>query len=346
MRLPWKSTTTSTRSPVGANHYTEIASAYEAERPRFEALAKRIEMALKSDLESAGVYCEVTCRAKEVASFVKKALREGYADPMVEIGDKAGVRVIVPYLEDVRRVETFAEAICSVKDREEKLEALDYNQLGYLGVHLELVPRPGLLTDRTDLGPDDPSLDGLRAELQIHSKAQSAWAVVSHDLLYKPPVEAADETKRAVTRLVALVELFDGEIDRLRKQIASDPDYAEMAVAAELDDRLLHFTPRSPDRKLSLLSVPTLVHLYKCPPTEVVSGHVDPYLKANQQKLQSIYDAYENDETANPLLTQPEAFLIFERLQNDRDHLKESWPIDRLDLELLEGMGLIIGIEL
>lgn len=331
---------------MGANHYTEIASAYEAERPRFEALANRIEAALRGDLGSAGIYCEVTCRAKEVASFVKKALRESYVDPMTEIGDKAGVRVIVPYLEDVKRVETVAETICSVEDREEKLEALAYDQLGYLGVHLELAPKSSLLTGRKDLGPDEPSLDGLRAELQIHSKAQSAWAVVSHDLLYKPPVEAADETKRAVTRLVALVELFDGEVDRLREQVASDPDYAEMTVAAELDDRLLHFTPRSPDRKLSLLSVPTLVHLYKCPPSEVVSTHIDPYLEANQQKLQDIYTAFEDDETANPLLTQPEAFLIFERLQNDRDLLKEKWPVDKLNFELLEGMAVIAGIDL
>lgn len=331
---------------MGASDYAEVASAYEAERSRFEDLAERIEVALERDLGSAGVYCEVSSRAKEVQSFVKKALREGYADPLAEIGDKAGVRVIVPYLEDVTRVEAVVAALCLVDDREQKLEALAYDQLGYLGVHLDLRPRPDLLTGQPDLGPDSPELENLHAELQIHSKAQSAWAVVSHDLLYKPPVESPKEAKRAITRLVALVELFDGEVDRLRKLIASDPDYAEMAVAAELDDRLLHFTPRSPDRKLSLLSVPFLVHLYGCPPAEVVSIHIDPYLKANRQKLQDIYEAYADDETANPLLTQPEAFLIFERLQNDRDQLKENWPVDSLSLELLEGMALIAGIDL
>jgi ppGpp synthetase/RelA/SpoT-type nucleotidyltranferase len=331
---------------VAASAYTEIAGAYEAERPRFEALAGRIEAALERDLGSAGVYCEVSSRAKEVGSFVKKALREGYVDPLVEIGDKAGVRVIVPYLEDVRRVESVVEALCSVEDREEKLEALDYNQLGYLGVHLELAARAELLSGRPDLGPDAPELAGLHAELQIHSKAQSAWAVISHDLLYKPPVESPAEAKRAITRLVALVELFDGEVDRLRKTIASDPDYAEMTVAAELDDLLLRFTPRSPDRKLSLLSVPFLVHLYGSAPSEVVPGHIDPYLAANREKLENIYEAYAEDETANPLLTQPEAFMIFERLHNDRDRLRTGWPVDRLDFELLENMATIVGVDL
>jgi ppGpp synthetase/RelA/SpoT-type nucleotidyltranferase len=330
---------------VADSSYAEIATAYEAERPGFEALANRIQRALERDLGSAGIYSEVSSRAKEVPSFVKKALREGYADPFAEIGDKAGVRVIVPYLEDVKRVEAVVTALCLVGDREEKLEALAYNQLGYLGVHLDLRPRPDLLSGQVDLGPDSPELKDLHAELQIHSKAQSAWAVVSHDLLYKPPVESPDEAKRAITRLVALVELFDGEVDRLRRLIASDPDYAEMTVAAELDDRLLHFTPRSPDRKLSLLSVPFLVHLYDCPPTQVVSTQIDPYLEANRQKLADIYDAYSDDDTANPLLTQPEAFLIFERLQHDRDRLREGWPADQLSIDLLEGMALIAGID-
>lgn len=346
MRPPSKSMTASMRSAVAASGYAEIAGAYEIERPRFETLAHRIQAALERDLRSAGVYCEVSSRAKEIPSFVKKALREGYSDPLAEIGDKAGVRVIVPYLEDIGRVEAVVAAVCHVEDREQKLEALEYDRLGYLGVHLELQPKPELLVGQADLGPDSPELTDLRAELQIHSKAQSAWAVISHDLLYKPPVEAADETKRAVTRLVALVELFDGEVDRLRKVIAGDPDYAEMAVAANLDDRLLQFTSRSPDRKLSMLSIPFLVHLYGCEPSAVVDTHIDPYIATNRQKLQGIYEAYADDETANPLLSQPEAFLILERLQNDRDRLREDWPVDRLNFELLESMALIAGIDL
>lgn len=326
--------------------YTDLAAAYEIERPHFEALAERIEAALARDLGSAGVYCEVASRAKEVGSFLKKALREGYDDPLGEIGDKAGVRVIVPYLEDVPRVEAAVGALCHVDDREQKLEALDYDRLGYLGVHLDVRPRSEILVGCPDLGDDRAELENRHAELQIHSKAQSAWAVVSHDLLYKPPVESPVEAKRAITRLVALVEIFDGEVDRLRKVIESAPDFLEMTVASELDEYLIRFTSKRPDRKLSALSVPTLVHLYECSPAEVTARHVGPFVEANESKLRDIYTAYEDDETANPLLSQPEALLIFERLENDRDRLREGWPADNLSLELLEGMALIAGIDL
>jgi DNA-directed RNA polymerase specialized sigma24 family protein len=48
----------------------------------------------------------------------------------------------------------------------------------------------------------------------------------------------------------------------------------------------------------------------------------------------------------NPLLTQPEALLIFERLDSDRARLREGWPVDNLSFELLENMALISGVEL
>ncbi len=328
-----------------ADSYATLAAAYEDERPRFDALAKRIEASLRRDLAAAGVYCEVSSRAKEVASFLKKALREGYPKPLEEIGDKAGIRVIVPYLEDVPRVESAVKTLCFVEDREQKLEALDYDRLGYLGVHLDVRPRPESLGAEPG-GADELDLLDCHAEVQIHSKAQSAWAVVSHDLLYKPPVESPGEAKRAITRLVALVEIFDGEVDRLRKVIESAPDFLEMSVASDLDDYLIRFSSKRPDRKLSALSVPTLVHLYDCAPGEVVPKHVGPFVDANQAKLRDIYAAYEDDETANPLLSQPEALLIFERLENDRDRLRESWPMDKLDLELLDGLAVIAGIDL
>lgn len=337
--------TESTGLAVGVS-YADLAAAYEAERPHFKALAERIEAALNRELGAAGVYCELSCRAKEIPSFLKKALREGYSDPLREIGDKAGVRVIVPYLKDVPRVEEAVAALCHIDDREQKLEALDYDRLGYLGVHLDVRPRPEILVAHPDLGADHSALHNHHAELQIHSKAQSAWAVVSHDLLYKPPVESPVEAKRAIARLVALVEIFDGEVDRLRKVIESAPDLAEMTVAVELDEYLIRFTSKRPDRKLSALSVPTLVHLYECPPAEVTSRYVGPFVETNEQKLRDIYAAFEDDETANPLLSQPEALLIFERLESDRDRLRERWPVDNLSFELLDGMALVAGIDL
>jgi hypothetical protein len=60
--------------------------------------------------------------------------------------------------------------------------------------------------------------------------------------------------------------------------------------------------------------------------------------------LQALYRAYREDERANPLLFQPEALLIFERLETDPDRLRGAWPVDRLRLELLESLGTVWGV--
>lgn len=324
-----------------AAEYTDVYDAYEAERPDYEALASLIGTFLERRFSELGLEVIVQWRAKETLSFVKKALRKAYSDPMRQIGDKAGVRVIVHYLDDVQIVEREVNEICVIHERESKLDALDYDELGYLGVHLEVQPKPELAAQS-----ERDAVAALRAELQIHTKAQSAWAVVSHDLLYKPPIELPATVKRSVTRLVALTEMFDLEVQRLRQIIEDDPDYEELMVIEELDDRIVRFTARRPDKALSALSVPAIVRLYDVPPERVVADRVAPFLEAKAGKLEELYARYRDDHRANPLLFQPEALLLFERFDHDPDHVRGAWPSEHLPVDLLDGLATIWGADI
>ncbi|MGH2797296.1 MAG: GTP pyrophosphokinase [Thermoleophilaceae bacterium] len=324
-----------------AAEYAATIDAYEAERPDYEDLAALIGKSVRSGLDARGLETVVLWRAKETLSFVKKALRKGYSDPMREIGDKAGVRVIVYYLDDVDIVEKAVGELCHVHAREVKLDAMDYDQLGYLGVHLEVQPTAELAARS-----ENERLASLRAELQIHTKAQSAWAVVSHHLLYKTPLGLPHHIKRGITRLVALVELFDAEIQRFRQTIEEDPDFKELAVINALDDHIIRYSARRPDRALSALSVPALVRLHDLEPARVVPERIEPFLAANAVKLDELYARYRDDTRANPLLFQPEALLIFERFDNDPDHLRDAWPADVLPIDLLAELATIWGADI
>jgi len=326
---------------VVAAEFAALVDAYEVQRPNYQQLASLIGNAMRERLDGRGLETVVLWRAKDTLAFVKKALRKGYVDPLAQIGDKAGVRVIVHYLDDVAVVEEVVSEICEVHAREAKFDALDYDKLGYLGVHLEVQARDDLVaTAKTG------TVSGLRAELQIHTKAQSAWAVVSHQLLYKAPLELPTDIKRGITRLVALVELFDGEVQRFRQAIEEDPNFKELTVIQALDDRIIRFTERRPDRALSALSVPALVRLYDIQPEQVVSDRIEPFLVANIDKLTELYGRYRGDMRANPLLFQPEALMIFERLDTDSDRLREGWPVASLPYELLRDLAAIWGTDL
>jgi ppGpp synthetase/RelA/SpoT-type nucleotidyltranferase len=326
---------------VAAASYEEVAEAFASERPAYAELAEILGTTLQRRLDAQGLETIVSWRAKHVDSFVKKALRKGYEDPIEQIGDKAGVRVIVHYLADVPIVEDLVRDLCHVDRREAKLDALAYDELGYLGVHLDVRPKSETVQTAAIEG-----LQQRRVEIQIHTKAQSAWAVVSHELLYKSAVQAPAELRRDITRLVALVELFDAEVARFREALESHPDFTEMTVMQPLDDAIVRFTGRRPDPGLSVLSIPTVVRLYTEPPADVFAAVIEPFLQAESVRLSAIFERYRDDERANPLLFQPEALLIFERLEHDRDRLKAAWPADKLPLELLESMAAIWGVDI
>jgi ppGpp synthetase/RelA/SpoT-type nucleotidyltranferase len=323
-----------------AADYGELAAEYEAEREHYKRLVKLIRKRLRSDLEGIGLEVTVSGRAKTVRSFVKKALRKGYVHPLQRVGDKAGVRVIVHYLADIAEVEEIVASICDIDDRQTKLDALDYDKLGYLGVHLGTRPKNSFLVDA-----DARDLQGRRCEIQIHTKAQSAWAVVSHELLYKTPVELPTEIKRGITRLVALVELFDDEVARFRQEIESHPDFEELAVLNYLDDQIIRYTSERPDRELSAIVVPPLVRTYGMRPTEVVDAQLRPFVEQNSHRLDELYERYHGDTRANPLLFQPEALVLFERLDNAIDQLRAAWPAGELPIDLLDSMAAIWGAD-
>jgi ppGpp synthetase/RelA/SpoT-type nucleotidyltranferase len=325
---------------AGAGSYAAVVDAYTDERPKYKRLASVIAGAVEADLKSERIEAVVQHRAKDVLSFTKKALRKSYSDPLREIGDKAGVRIIIHYLADADVAEKIVEKHCSVFERESKLDALAFDQLGYLGIHLGVTARAALL------GAGNADLAGLKAEVQIHTKAQSAWAVVSHDLLYKAPVDVPSDLKRTITRLVALVELFDGEVARFQEQLRDHPDFAEMQVLEPLDDLFVEFTHHRPDKALSAMVLPALVRVYEGEPEGVVPNLVRPFVENNRGRLASIYAQYSDDTRATPLLFQPEALLIFATLEEDKYRLREVWPSNLLPVDHLESMASIWGIEL
>jgi len=196
------------------------------------------------------------------------------------------------------------------------------------------------------LDAGDADLADLKAEVQIHTKAQSAWAVVSHDLLYKTPLEIPSDLKRTIVRLVALVELFDNEVARFQQQLRDHSDFTEMQVLEPLDDLLIEFTERRPDRALSGIVVPPLVRLHGVSPEEVIDTVVRPFVEQHREQLNEIYQQYADDFRATPLLYQPEALLVFASLERDPYQLREAWPSDLLPVDLLDDMAAIWGVDL
>jgi GTP pyrophosphokinase len=181
-------------------------------------LAARLQDHLRELVKDLPHIDRVAARAKSVDRFVAKAekLVNGkprYSDPVVQIQDQLGARIVVFYLRDVdvvaarvnehlRKIETKA----IVPDSEA--------EFGYFGRHFILF-LPSELFD-AEISQDQASKF---FELQIKTLYQHAWAEANHDLAYKPPEELSSDDRRKIAFTAAQSwgadQIFDDLFGRL-----------------------------------------------------------------------------------------------------------------------------------
>lgn len=207
---------------------TDWNAEYARRRETFDAFRVALHERLAACIDREAIaLSQIESRTKSVKSFGEKITSKGkYADPLEEITDLAGLRVIVYYPNDVRAVGT-------VIDRELEVDWTNSNRSG----HDDPPDRFGYRSDhyivRLPHTDEWQRFAGLRAEIQVRTVMQHAWAAVDHEIRYK----AADlprDLSRRLFRLSALLELADEQFASL--QHASHERTEEYARALEHGD--------------------------------------------------------------------------------------------------------------
>src|SRR5579875_244612 len=206
------------------------AQLVSAARREYAVLFPRIEQAatdavdlIAGVLDDAGLnYLTVTGRAKTVASFADKAAREKdgaplYPDPLRDIGDTIGVRVITYVRSDVDAVVQLLAAETEVlHDRDLGEETASEGRFGYSSRHLQL-----------ELSAEDraahPEIGDRQIQVQIRTVLQHAWAEFEHDIRYKGtiPENQRPDFDRRFTLAAGLLELADQEFSTIRDTLRS-----------------------------------------------------------------------------------------------------------------------------
>lgn len=155
-------------------------------------------------------------RLKEQDSFLEKCDNPKYTDPVNQITDLCGLRIITYTNKDVER-------ICQVIEQEftvdrpnsiNKAEQMDTNEVGYLSVHYIVTLNP----TRKQL-PEYKPYSNIRFEIQVRTLLQHAWAEIEHDRSYKFSGELPKEIKRRFYLVAGTLELMDREFDHLSDEI-------------------------------------------------------------------------------------------------------------------------------
>jgi ppGpp synthetase/RelA/SpoT-type nucleotidyltranferase len=157
-------------------------------------------------------------RTKEVSSFEGKMNRPGktYTNPLDDITDLTGVRLVLYSLDDVEKVSRLVRREFSVDDTRsiDKQEQLDVDRFGYVSQHYIVrlgEPRRSLAEWR--------DLADLFAEIQVRTVLQHAWAAIQHSLDYKSTYDVPTQLRRRLFRLSALFELADAELDQIIEEV-------------------------------------------------------------------------------------------------------------------------------
>jgi putative GTP pyrophosphokinase len=174
---------------------------------------------------------QLEARTKAVDSFSEKIVRKKkYDDPLSQITDLVGLRVILYYPDDVLAVGALIENefdvdwSCSFRQDPEA----EPDRFGYRSDHYVV-----RLTQQRCALPEWRRFAGYCAEIQVRTVMQHAWAAVDHKIRYKAPDLPAD-LQRRLYQLSALLELADGQFASLQQ--ASDDAVGSYEASVKAGD--------------------------------------------------------------------------------------------------------------
>lgn len=204
-----------------AEYVARAVGGYSAARPKFEDLCSDIKRILvTSFMDDSVPYHTIEARAKSIASFERKASRlndvgrRKYEDPLKEITDLAGIRIITYTLRDVERVCNFINCNFNVLERRDVgEERFKEGKFGYKSIHFLVKYR-----DERTILPDFTRFTNMICEIQVRTVLQHAWAEIEHDIQYKNQSGLPTLLQRRFTALAGLLEIADREFQAIQDE--------------------------------------------------------------------------------------------------------------------------------
>lgn len=190
-------------------------------------------------------------RIKTFRSIIEKANFKGLEDPLTQLTDICGLRLVCALRSDLDEVDRIIRGTLDVIRADTKVQTTSSNVFGYLSNHYIFGLKP------SQLAADLPYLRGLRGEIQVRTIVMDAWARLSHHLVYKQSTDVPEALLRDYYALSGLFwiadthfEMFFEEAARNREAIEKRAKEEQTFLLSPLDlDTLTVFLARYyPDR--------------------------------------------------------------------------------------------------
>ncbi len=208
-----------------------ILSAYDARANDYESFRQYLESLLPKLIHAAEIHShKIETRLKSRDSLQEKLGRpDKNYDELQQVTDICGARIITYFAADVDAIALVLEKEFAVDTQNsvDKRIYADPDRFGYTSLHyvVSLTPERLRLTECNAWGD-------CKAEIQVRTLIQHAWAEIEHDLGFKSSIAVPMHVKRRFFRLAALLETADDEFAGIKNDLR---EYASH-VSAELDN--------------------------------------------------------------------------------------------------------------
>jgi putative GTP pyrophosphokinase len=205
-------------------HSREATERFQPLQPEYHDFSRVLGEILSATLADAGIrFHTLEWRGKTVPSFQRKAsqasendpTRPKYADPVAEITDLAGARIITFFLNDVEAIRPRISAEFEVLEEIDKSQELEDEGtfVGYRSIHCIVRLQPG----RTRL-PEYARFRGLIGEIQVRTIMQHAWAEIEHDIQYKSVATLPGAIRSRFAQLAGQLAIADREFQAIQEE--------------------------------------------------------------------------------------------------------------------------------
>lgn len=185
---------------------------YRQRRPALENVAERARYHLLQNLDQEKIKVHMLLhRIKELDSLREKAQRQGAKDPLRDIHDLIGLRVVCLFRSDVLKVLDIVRRSFEIVEEENKESESEKRVFDYMAVHVIAKIKP------EDASSDFGAISQIPFEIQVRTIGEDAWAAVSHHLAYKQETDFPPGYVRNLYAMSALFYVADTQFELLKR---------------------------------------------------------------------------------------------------------------------------------
>lgn len=265
-------------------------------------------------------------RIKDNESILSKAFYRGknYKDPLIDITDKVGLRVVVLLLEEIICVEKMIESNINwkaskdrdfEKEKEEEPALFQYQSVHYVVRSNNIIQFNGI-----EIPENTP------CEIQIRTLLQHAYSELTHDTIYKSTKKRKNEIYRLLARSMALIETTDNIFKEVNSEVNKD------------DSKIKEILPLM-NEKYSEIEEPNfdqyifnkLKEAYENEINQLDKNSFEEFIFSNEFEI--VKNSIKKRYAENLIFRQPIIILLFYFAYNYEIKTKKNWPFTQDMLE-------------